>query len=77
MKSMELTPQDIENILKANNDFFDTQKTKSLDFRIEELKKLRAGIEKYESRIFAALKMDFGKSEFESYTTEIGFLYKH
>jgi len=75
MKSMELTPQDIENILKANNDFFDTQKTKSLDFRIEQLKKLRAGIEKYESRIFAALKMDLGKSEFESYTTEIGFLY--
>ncbi len=75
MKSIELTSQDAENILKSHNGFFKTQKTKSLDFRIEQLKKLRAGIEKYESKILAALKMDLGKPEFESYTTEIGFVY--
>lgn len=75
MNTIELTSQDVEKMLKLHNDFFDTQETKSLDFRIEQLKKLRAGIEKYESRISAALKIDLGKSEFESYTTEIGFLY--
>ncbi len=75
MNILELTSQDVAKILKLHNDFFETQATKSLDFRIEQLKKLRTGIEKYESRISAALKIDLGKSEFESYTTEIGFLY--
>ncbi len=75
MNTAELTAQDVAEVLKLHNEYFDSQETKSLDFRIEQLKKLRAGIEKYESRISAALKIDLGKSEFESYTTEIGFLY--
>ncbi len=60
MNILELTSQDVAKILKLHNDFFETQATKSLDFRIEQLKKLRTGIEKYESRISAALKIDLG-----------------
>lgn len=75
MNARELTAQDVAEILKLHRVFFATQATKSLDFRIEQLKKLKAGIEKYENRISAALKIDLGKSEFESYTTEIGFVY--
>lgn len=75
MNTVELTSQEVAKILKLHSDFFDTQATKSLDFRIVQLKKLKAGIAKYESRISAALNIDLGKSEFESYTTEIGFLY--
>ena len=75
MKAVELQPQDVEKILKEHNAFFDTQVTKNTDFRIEQLKNLRTGIKKYESKISEALKTDLGKHEFEAYATEIGFVY--
>jgi aldehyde dehydrogenase (NAD+) len=75
MNAIELQPSDVEAMLTEHKVFFDTQTTKSVNFRIEQLNKLRTGIEKYESRIFAAIKMDLRKPEFESYTTEIGLVY--
>lgn len=74
MKNEEITQNDVEEILNAHNRFYDNQKTRSIDFRIEQLKILRNGIEKYQSKILEALYKDLGKSEFESYTTEIGFI---
>lgn len=68
---------------KTNNDifyskrnFFDEGKTKSYNFRINQLKKLKSTIKKYEGDISDALYMDLHKSAFESYTAEIGFIYE-
>lgn len=64
----------IDLIFKTQKIFYETQVTKSLDFRINALKKLHAGIKKYEEEINHALQNDLNKSAFDSYITEIGFV---
>lgn len=65
---------DITDLVKKQKDFFQTGKTKDINFRIEALNKLQEGIKKYEAQIIKALKEDLNKSEFESYMTEIGMV---
>ena len=62
----------IEEILISQRAFFKTGKTLSLDFRIEQLKKLYAAVKKYEAEIADALNEDLGKSAYESYMCETG-----
>ena len=62
----------IEEILISQMAFFKTGKTLSLDFRIEQLKKLYAAVKKYEAEIADALNEDLGKSTYESYMCETG-----
>ena len=50
--------------------------TISIEDRIKTLKDLKKVIKKYEKEIIEALYKDLGKSEFESYTTEVGFIYR-
>lgn len=64
----------IQEILKNIKEFYYTNQTKDLDFRIEQLKKLRDSFKKYEPEIVQALKDDLRKPEFEIYTTEFGFV---
>ncbi|WP_226037967.1 aldehyde dehydrogenase [Aquibacillus saliphilus] len=63
-------------MLKKQKQFFFTDKTKSVSFRIEALEKLLQAIKKYEEELMAALKIDLNKSAFDAYTTEIGILYQ-
>lgn len=63
--------QKINDIVKKQREFFDSGATKSVDTRIEYLKKIKAYIIKHEDRIAAALKADLGKSVYESYLCEI------
>ena len=44
--------------------------------RIENLKKLKSVIKKYEEEIIDALNKDLGKHIFESYSNEVGFVYE-
>ena len=55
--------------------FFDKGNTRSYEFRLEQLKKLKKSIQKNETNIIDALTMDLGKPEFETYTAEIGIVY--
>ncbi len=55
--------------------YFDSQRTLDLDFRLEQLKRLRRGIEEREEQILGALAADLGKSHYEAYFTEIGIVY--
>lgn len=73
MIEMEYKPEQVADMIAAQNDFFRTKKTKDVEFRLQQLQILREGIQKYESRISEALQKDLGKHPFESYTTEIGF----
>ncbi len=66
----------MEEIIKKQREFFQSGKTKSYSFRIEMLKKLKTALERNESQIFEALKLDLGKSSFESYATELGMVYE-
>jgi len=62
----------LHKIMESQKKFFQTQQTKSLDFRITQLKKLRAAICEFEEQIFEALKKDLGKSPLDAYTAEVG-----
>jgi aldehyde dehydrogenase (NAD+) len=68
-----LTKDDVLHILKEQNNYFHTGVTRSIDFRINALKKLKNSIKKYEKDIIDALYRDLRKSEFEAYATEVGF----
>jgi aldehyde dehydrogenase (NAD+) len=68
------TREAIESFVKLQRDFFATDVTKTLDFRINNLKKLKATILKFESEIAEALWADLHKSYEEAYMTEISMV---
>ncbi len=65
---------EITAVVENLRTFFKSGKTKGLDFRIEQLKRLKKVLSDNEEAISEALKEDLGKSEFESYVSEIGIL---
>lgn len=68
------TQQDVQTKLKGHRRFFATHKTKELDFRIENLRKLKSAVLKYEAEISNALWKDLRKSPEEAYLTEISIV---
>ena len=60
-----------KQLIEEQRKHFATGKTKSLDYRVEQLKKLRQAILERESLIVAALNQDLRKPELDSYITEI------
>lgn len=67
------------NIVNTNQkqyEYFRTHMTLDAEFRIQQLTKLRDIVKENEARFMEALKQDLGKSQFESYTTEIGLFYE-
>ena len=64
----------LDQIIEKQREFFLEGKSKSYDFRIKMLKKLRAGLVANEEDILLALEKDLGKSNFESYITEYSFV---
>ena len=69
-----VTETTIAEIKRKQLDFFNTGVTKTLDFRIAQLKKLRAAVLKYEQELLNAQKTDYNKPNFESYALEIGLV---
>ena len=61
------------NKLKTQRDYFETGVTKEYDFRMQQLQKLQAVVQKYELEIFEALHTDLKKSPEECWITENGF----
>lgn len=60
------------NIIQKQRAFFKTGKTLDVDFRIENLKKLRDAVSLYKEKGEIALEKDLGKSKFETYFGEWG-----
>ena len=61
-------------LTEAQKQFFETGRTRDLAFRICQLQLLADAMRKNETVLGEALKKDLGKSVFESYATEIGFV---
>ncbi len=77
--TMELknTPQKEQQVIfNKQKAFFQSHQTKPYEFRKNQLKKLKEVIEKHETEVLQALSDDFGKPSFESYVTEVGFMYE-
>lgn len=68
------TVQDIENIIALQREYYMSGATKTLEFRREQLKKLKGSIQRNEKEIMSALNQDLHKSEFEAYSTEVGIV---
>jgi aldehyde dehydrogenase (NAD+) len=66
--------EQVLEMLKEHKQYFHTGITKDINFRIRQLNKLKAAIKDYEKLILEALYKDLGKSEFEAYSTEVGFV---
>jgi aldehyde dehydrogenase (NAD+) len=64
----------IQDMLNAQKDFFSSHRTKSVEFRIGNLKRFKAAIRKHEKNITNALWEDLHKSYEEAYLTEISLV---
>ena len=64
----------IDKILEKQQEYFKTGETLPVNFRIEQLKKLKRTIIEKEDKIADALKSDLGKGSYESYMCEIGMV---
>jgi len=64
----------VKETLAKQKVFFETGKTKDLQFRVAMLNKLRSAVKTHEKDIMAALKGDLNKAPFEAYATEVGMV---
>ena len=65
-----------QDILNDQRELFNSQKTKNLNYRKIYLEKLKEVIIKNEDLLYEAIYEDFGKSKFDTLTTEISFVLK-
>ena len=65
-----------QEILNEQKEFFNSQKTKNIKFRKRVLQQLKEAILKNEDLMYEAIYKDFGKSKFDTFTTEISFVLK-
>jgi len=78
---MLLEQSSIAYILNKQRQFFATGKTKNIDFRIEQLKRLKQAASYYQEKIVAAVQADLNRPQFEAYFeltffTEINYAIK-
>lgn len=66
---------EIADIVQKQKDFFATGITLSYSFRKQAIEKIERSLHNHESDIIEALRLDLGKSPFESYLSEIGMVY--
>lgn len=65
-----------KKIFDKQKEFFKYGKTLDINFRVDQLIKLKNAIKKKEDKILEALNKDLGKSVFEGYLTEISMVYE-
>ena len=66
----------MNNVFKKQQQFFLNDKTKDLNFRKEQLEKFLTVLKENEEQLYDAIYKDFGKSSFETYTTELALIYR-
>lgn len=66
----------MEQIVKTQQQFFNSGKTLDTSFRKEQLHKLKNILKEHEDEIYEALDKDFRKPPFESHATELFVLYQ-
>lgn len=63
------------DIVAQQREFFHSNQTKDIGFRINQLKKIRFLLKANEQNLYEAIYEDFGKSEFETYASELAIIY--
>ncbi len=70
------TISSIKLLIDKQRNYFESNATRNIDFRLEQLNKFKQALKAHEELIYEALNADFRKSKFESFATEIGVLYE-
>ena len=65
----------IAQIVSKQHTYFNTNSTKSIPYRKEQLKKLKSLLQLNEPLLYKAIYADFKKSEFETFATELALVY--
>ncbi|MCF6279108.1 MAG: aldehyde dehydrogenase [Flavobacteriaceae bacterium] len=65
----------MHQLIQQQRDFFNTNATKDIGFRKEQLQKLFDTIKNNEQLLYDAIYKDFKKSSFETFTTELALVY--
>ena len=68
------TIESINDIVSQQREYFLTNETKSIDFRLKQLKRLKSAVEKYSDDIYDALWKDLHKCREEAFLTEINIV---
>jgi aldehyde dehydrogenase (NAD+) len=69
-----MNQEQIKNLLDSHRMYFLSGETLNIDFRLEQLQKLKASFVKYEPQIIEAVKKDMGRNEMETYLIELGWV---
>ena len=69
---MGYTEDDIREIVQKQRNFFKTGKTLNVEYRIRQLKRLKAALIANEEAFEKALHEDLGRSRIEAYLCDIG-----
>lgn len=70
------TEQDVQQLVEDQRKYFNSNVTRSVEFRLEQLKKFRNLIKAHEDDLHEAIYKDFGKSKYDNQLTEIFPLYE-
>ena len=65
----------MEAIIEKQKEFFSSNATKPISFRIGQLKKLQSVLKKYEPLLAQAISQDYGKGSFNTFLTEFTGIY--
>jgi aldehyde dehydrogenase (NAD+) len=66
---------EISQVFTRQKEFFLSNQTKPVAFRLQQLDKLEKLLRANESALNQAIYTDFGKSAFETYLTELAMVY--
>ena len=67
---------ELSTIIDKQKEFFYKNETRTIEFRLNQLKKLKQILKENEDKVLEALNKDLRKSSFEGYATEIGLVYE-
>ncbi len=65
----------MKELITTQRNFFNSNATKDVQFRIKNIKKIKQLLQEYEKPLFDAIYKDFQKSEFETYLTELALIH--
>jgi aldehyde dehydrogenase (NAD+) len=71
----DLDAMDMNAIVSTQRAFFETGATRPVAFRLQQLKAFQQALREHEERLCAAIREDFGKSTFDTVTTELAILH--
>ena len=66
---------ELQLVINSQREFFQSNQTKDIQFRKNQLVKLKKTLKQNEDFLLQAIYKDFKKSEFEAYMTELAFTY--